>query len=428
MSTKERYKIITISDFPLAPSGVGLQMKYLLDHLNATDKFNILSIGTAIHHKDKRMHKVEDWPNTVILPFEGGYGNPDLIRQMLDVEKPDAIFFFTDPRFYKYLWQMEDEVHQFCPLIYWHVWDEDPFPKYNKHYYESTDFVGCINKLTYNFLQENGFEDKSEYIPHGVPEDAFEIQPVDEIIEKKLKHFGPKGKKFIVFYNSRNALRKRTGNAIWGFKEFLDSLPEEEKGNVFFAMHTPPNDPEGQDLFRIVDDFDLKGNVGFSEGRVETSVMCDFYNMADVTVCASSEEGFGLSCLESLMCGTPVIATKTGGLQDQVVDERTGEVFGFCETPDARSLIGSQETPYLWSMHLDPSTIAARLRTLYDDKVALGTEKYKEKYAGTKARKSCMERFDLKKIQTQWETVLVREIEKFKSKKNSDKKVRTITF
>jgi hypothetical protein len=46
--------------------------------------------------------------------------------------------------------------------------------------------------------------------------------------------------------------------------------------------------------------------------------MCLIYNIADVTVNASSNEGFGLSIAESIICGTPVSVAVTGGLQDQI--------------------------------------------------------------------------------------------------------------
>ena len=44
-----------------------------------------------------------------------------------------------------------------------------------------------------------------------------------------------------------------------------------------------------------------------------------FYNIADVTINISDAEGFGLATLESLSCGTPIIANMTGGLQEQVI-------------------------------------------------------------------------------------------------------------
>mgnify|MGYP001338710507 CR=1 FL=1 len=70
--------------------------------------------------------------------------------------------------------------------------------------------------------------------------------------------------------------------------------------------------------------------------------------MADCTVCISDAEGFGLSANESLACGTPIIATKTGGLTRQVVDHRDGTENGFALEPDVRSMVGSQMVPYIY--------------------------------------------------------------------------------
>jgi glycosyltransferase involved in cell wall biosynthesis len=58
--------------------------------------------------------------------------------------------------------------------------------------------------------------------------------------------------------------------------------------------------------------------VVLDESRRSPEEMVAFYNLADVVANVSSNEGFGLSIAESIMCGTPVIATVTGGLQDQL--------------------------------------------------------------------------------------------------------------
>ena len=410
-----------ISDHPLAASGVGLATKYIIDHLVKTGKFNILSLGGAMYHKDYNPQKVQEWgDNVIILPING-YGDKVLMRRILDIEKPDAIWFITDPRYYTWLWQMEDEIHKQCPLIYWHVWDNLPYPKYNEVYYNSTDFIGCINKLTYNFLKDNNYKN-IDYIPHGVPETDYKILSKEEVLNVRKNYLQDNdNKKFIVFYNSRNALRKRTGNVVWAFKIFLDKLSEEERENAYLCMQTPVKDPEGQDLFKLVEYFGIEKNVGFNEKKVDNSVMNEFYNMADVTISLSSEEGFGLSILESLMAGTPVICTKTGGMQDQVIDEEAGREFGFCLKPDATSLIGSQPTPYIESHHVDPHTAADAIMKLYQEKKSLG-DKYKEKWAGEESRKSCMKRFNLKEVQEKWEKHILETIESYKSKKSSENK------
>ena len=42
--------------------------------------------------------------------------------------------------------------------------------------------------------------------------------------------------------------------------------------------------------------------------------------MVDCTISISEAEGFGIPTLESLSCGTPIIVTMTGGLQEQVTN------------------------------------------------------------------------------------------------------------
>jgi len=424
----KKYKLITISDHVMAPSGVGTQTRYIVDKLVSTGKFQIIALAGAIKHQDYTPQKTQEWGDDVIIVPVDGYGNPAIIRQLLDIEKPDAIWFMTDPRFYEWLWAIEDEIHQVCPLIYNHLWDENPFPKYNLPYYKSTDYIVCINKLTYNMLKENGIS-HCEYVPHGVPEKDFYPLEQNKIQELKTKHLSNELKdSFIGFYNSRNALRKRTGNVMWAWKLFLDKLPEEERNNCVLALHTPPHDPEGQDLFKVAEMLDIRRHVAFNDKKVEPSVMNEFYNMADFTVCLSSEEGFGLSSLESLMVGTPVISTRTGGLQDQNIDPDTGQEFGHSIKADAVSLIGSQRTPYIESHHVDPKTAADKIMDLYKKKKELGAELYKETVAGKVARESVLRRFNLPKIQDRWVEIIEEQIEIFKQKQTEDKLVNLIAI
>lgn len=420
----EKYTIITISDHPLASSGVGIQTKYIIERLVESGKFRVISIAAAIKHEDYRPQKVKEWGDDVVILPVDGYGNPEVLRKLMYTENPDAIWIMTDPRFYQWLFQMENEVHKKMPILYNTIWDNYPPPLYNKPAYEACDFLGCINKLTYDIVCKMGFEDRAMYIPHGVKPD--EYKPIYEKTEKeiKLSYFGVDHKdSFVMFYNSRNAMRKRTGNVIMAFKEFRDGLPEEDRDKVLLLMHTPPKDKEGQDLHVILRDFGLVGSVKFSDKRVNPTVMNEFYNMSHVTISMSSEEGFGLSILESLMAGTPVICTKTGGMQDQVLDPETGDEFGFCLEPQASSLIGSQITPYIWQDHLDPSFTAGKIREMYYDWKS-DPDGYKERWAGEKARASMLKRFNLNKIQDIWLNKTIEVIESFKQKKASDKKVR----
>ena len=112
-------------------------------------------------------------------------------------------------------------------------------------------------------------------------------------------------------------------------------------------MHTEPKDPHGQDLGLIVNQLGLDSDrqVLFSTQKVPLEQMGQFYNMADVTINISDAEGFGLATLESLSCGTPIIANMTGGLQEQVVGPE-GE-NGVAIFPSSKAIIGSQQVPYI---------------------------------------------------------------------------------
>ena len=135
----KKIKVLTLSDHPLSPSGVGTQTRYICEALLKSGKFSIISLGGAIKHENYQPHRVspyeDDW---TIIPVDG-YGTQEMIRSIVRVEKPDIVWFMTDPRFWGWLWQMENELRPLVPLVYYHVWDNYPYPYFNKKYYDSND-------------------------------------------------------------------------------------------------------------------------------------------------------------------------------------------------------------------------------------------------------------------------------------------------
>ena len=57
---------------------------------------------------------------------------------------------------------------------------------------------------------------------------------------------------------------------------------------------------------------------------VSAPELAGWYRSADVVVMPSYSESFGLVALEAQACGTPVVATKVGGLSRAIFDGRTG--------------------------------------------------------------------------------------------------------
>ena len=254
---KEKKKIMIISDSPMAPSGVGTQTRYVIESLLETGRYKVFCLAGAIKHPDYRLQKVEGWGEDWIIKPVDGYGNAELVRNAIHGFKPDALWFMTDPRFYHWLWEIEDEIRPHVPMIYYHVWDNYPYPTFNTKYYKSNDVVCTISKLTHDIVQTLAPDIESIRIPHAVDNDVFRKYPQEKYqdFENQLN----KGDKLHFFYNSRNARRKQSGSIIFWFKDFLDQVGHDKAALI---MHTEPKDPNGQDLDAIIK------HLGLDEGQV----------------------------------------------------------------------------------------------------------------------------------------------------------------
>ena len=347
-------KILVLSDHPLSPSGVGTQTKYFIEALLKTGRYQFVCLGGAMKHQNYQPQIVEPWgEDWRIFPVDG-YGNDEIIRSILQKERPDALWFMTDPRFYEWLWEIENEIRANIPMVYYHVWDNFPAPHYNARFYNSTDEIVCISKVTHEIVKQVSPEVNSTYLPHAVNSNIFhkfkdkERQEIAKNIRNRICNEATKNNKNpdkkIFFWNNRNARRKQSGTLIWWFKEWLDEVGHDK---ATLLMHTDPKDPHGQDLPHLIEHLGVNdGQVLLSTNKISPEDLANMYNAADYTINISDAEGFGLATLESLSCGTPIIVNMTGGLQEQVTD---GEKwFGYGIQPSSKSVIGSLQVPYIY--------------------------------------------------------------------------------
>jgi glycosyltransferase involved in cell wall biosynthesis len=404
---EQRKKILFLSDDMRIPSGVGVMSREIIEQTSGY--FNWVQVGAAVNHPEAG--KVIDISNDVnertgyedtsvkIYP-QNGYGDVRLIRNLLEIEKPDAILHFTDPRYWIWLYQIEHEIRRDIPMMFYTIWDDLPYPMYNRNYYRSDDALFCISKQTYNIVKNVlGEEAKDKvitYLPHGI--DTRKFYPITEddaegnevlakVKEETLQNLDID---FMVFYNARNLRRKMTSDVLLAYNHFLQQLPEEQRERCRLVMHTAPVDDNGTDLLAVIRDVTPDVKVIFSNQKVEPAVLNALYNLADVTINLASNEGFGLGTAESIAAGTPILVNVTGGLQDQCgfVDEdgnyldpethftkewgsnhdgrykRHGE-WAFPVFPVSRSLQGSPLTPYIFDDRCSWEEAGNRLMELY---------------------------------------------------------------
>ena len=373
--TEKKIKVLTLSDHPLSPSGVGTQTRYMIEAILKTGKFQVISLAGAQKHHDYTPSYVEPYNEDWLIQPIDGYGTQEAVRSIIRTQKPDILWFMTDPRFWEWLWMMDNEVRSLVPMVYYHVWDNYPAPMYNKKFYESNDYIACISKVTHDIVKKTGADVESEYVPHAVDPDIYKPM-LDEERRKKLREqFFESDDKFVIMWNNRNARRKQTGTLINWYKSFLEKLKPEQSEKCVLLLHTDPKDPYGQDLNMILRDWGLdKGQVLLSKEKVTPDNLAGMYNLADVTVNISDAEGFGLGTLESLSCGTPIIVNMTGGLQEQVTDGK--DWFGIGLEPVSKALIGSQQVPYIYEDRISEEDFVNALIKIHnmsrEERVKLG--------------------------------------------------------
>ena len=400
---EDRKKVLLLCDDIRMHSGIATMAREVV--IGTSHHFNWVNLGAAIKHPEQgqafdisqevnKLNEIED-ASVIIIP-NSGYGDAMQIRGLIKQFQPDAIMIFTDPRYWTWLFEIEREIRNEIPLMYLNIWDDYPTPLYNKAYYESCDLLMSISKQTKNIneivLGEAAKDKVLKYVPHGINEKYFypitKPEEVTQLAEFKKNLFQGKDIEFVVFWNSRNIRRKSPGDVILSYRLFCDRIGKEKAKKCALVMHTQAVDENGTDLAAVREALcdDSYVNVFFSQERLDAAHMNLLYNISDVDMLISSNEGWGLSLTEAMMAGKMIIANVTGGMQDQMRFEyNDGKWIDF--TPDFPSnhrgtfkkcgkwavpvfpsnisLVGSVPTPYIFDDRCSPDDVASALEEVY---------------------------------------------------------------
>jgi glycosyltransferase involved in cell wall biosynthesis len=407
---EKRKKILLITDDIRVHSGVATVGREVV--LHTAQHFNWVTLGGSIKHPDagKRLDLSQSTNETsgltdssvIVYPVDG-YGTQELLRNIINIEKPDAIMLITDPRYFVHIFQIENEIRKNIPITYLNIWDDYPAPLYNKAYYEACDLLMGISRQTVNInrlvLGDKAKNKILRYVPHGLNHEM--IKPLDkndpELIKFRKSLFGNKEYDFVLFFNSRNIRRKQIPDTMLAYKLFIDQLPIEQAKKCAFILHTEIVSEHGTDL-EAVRELLLEGeqyNIIFSTNRLSTPEMNLLYNCTDAQILLTSNEGWGLSLTEAILAGNPIIANVTGGMQDQMRFSKDGGWVDFDDNfpsnhngtikecgewafpvfPTNRSIVGSPATPYIWDDRCTAEDASVQIINAYK----LGREELKRR-------------------------------------------------
>lgn len=155
MSKKK--KILWIGDDLRMNSGVATQLRELV--LSTVDEYDICAIAGAIQHPE--VGKIIDLSQATqeltgikdayvkVYPVNG-YGDENILFAIINQEKPDAVCMITDPRYYGWLFMLEKQIRTKIPIVYWALWDDIPYPMWNRPGYMSCDGIFAISKQSNN--------------------------------------------------------------------------------------------------------------------------------------------------------------------------------------------------------------------------------------------------------------------------------------
>jgi D-inositol-3-phosphate glycosyltransferase len=168
----------------------------------------------------------------------------------------------------------------------------------------------------------NADPDRVALIPSAVNIERF--RPVPQTEARRRIELDADG--FVIAYVGRMQPRKDVRNLVRA-AALLAQQTDQPWTLLLVGGETADADPVATPeigiLQALVDDLGIRDRVRFV-GKRQPDVLRDYYSAADVAVTTPWYEPFGLTPLEGMACGRPVIGSAVGGITFTIADGKTG--------------------------------------------------------------------------------------------------------
>lgn len=167
----------------------------------------------------------------------------------------------------------------------------------------------CVSESLKNAMQKIGFKNKFYIIPNVVFEENENIK-INNYNSIKFKY-----EIKIISVSNLIDKTKNISNLLNGFKIFLNTYKEEFKNNeIIFDIYGDGKDKEK--LIKLANELNLLNKNVFFKGAIDNKKLKELMPSYDFFVMFSKVETFSVATLEAMLCGLPVIATKSGGPEE----------------------------------------------------------------------------------------------------------------
>ncbi|SHL65896.1 Phosphoheptose isomerase [Nitrosospira sp. Nsp11] len=178
--------------------------------------------------------------------------------------------------------------------------------------------------------------EKITVIPNGFRPD--EIYPLDKLFARMALKLDPKEK--IILQVGRMVPRKGVDNVIKALGYMRREHNFKARLLIVGGESDEPDPKMTPEIGRLQKIAEAEGGsdlVTFA-GRRPRAMLHYYYSAADVFTTTPWYEPFGITPLESMACGTPVIGSNVGGIKSTVMDGKTG----FLVRPNDPVLLGQR--------------------------------------------------------------------------------------
>jgi glycosyltransferase involved in cell wall biosynthesis len=273
----------------------------------------------------------------VLAPGGRGSNGNDFILSHCQRHKPDVVISMFDT----FIVDRAKFAKLPCPWLAWQTIDCAPLDRKLKPYVQCATIPLAMSQFGQRTMAEAGIE--STYVPLAIDSKDYHWMDKSEARRKLADIWKvplPPGKKLVVMVagNMSKPSRKNFYGAFRAWKGLLSGLSESRRKDHLLYCHTEGTGmlSHGEDLFAMIESFGipeenimLPDQYLYNQSAFGPDYMRMVYAAADLLLCSSVGEGFGVPIVEAQACGCPVLVPDNTSCVE-LVDDKTGVIMRGC--------------------------------------------------------------------------------------------------